>query len=249
MNEGQTTCEAQDDVVDAGGKSREKMLEHFKANATKLSRSSSWKSPPLNLKEAKRASSKVKDCKLPASLQHLQLEASNCPSSMKISIKPFERACPAHTDTVATSSSREDTLSPAVSGKSFGESTETLINIDETVAFGPKNGSNLARNVNALIPAQKNKEFNNAVAGRIERVNENMNKDGIKAFTDLVDRRVERHQKESNEQQRADSAREVQEEGGNKLYGLDNGSPNVCGLRPKARGVDHLLDGEKDSSG
>eukprot|EP00094_Tigriopus_californicus_P002006 TCALIF_01933-PA protein Name:"Protein of unknown function" AED:0.10 eAED:0.08 QI:62/0.85/0.37/1/1/0.75/8/0/799 len=131
------------------------MLEHFKANATKLSRSSSWKSPPLNLKEAKRASSKVKDCKLPASLQHLQLEASNCPSSMKISIKPFERACPAHTDTVATSSSREDTLSPAVSGKSFGESTETLINIDETVAFGPKNGSNLATNVNALIPAQK----------------------------------------------------------------------------------------------
>ncbi|XP_059079950.1 uncharacterized protein LOC131878066 [Tigriopus californicus] len=155
MNEGQNDLEAQDDVVDAGGKSREKMLEHFKANATKLSRSSSWKSPPLNLKEAKRASSKVKDCKLPASLQHLQLEASNCPSSMKISIKPFERACPAHTDTVATSSSREDTLSPAVSGKSFGESTETLINIDETVAFGPKNGSNLATNVNALIPAQK----------------------------------------------------------------------------------------------
>lgn len=84
MNEDQNEPGASDVVIEAKSKSREKMLEHFKANATPLSRSSSWKSPPLNFRATRRDSSKVKDCKLPASLQHLQLEASNCPSSMKV---------------------------------------------------------------------------------------------------------------------------------------------------------------------
>lgn len=108
-----------DTIDEASGQEavRNELLQQLERDSVRLTRACSAKAKI-------KAKAKEWSDEFPASLQPLQLEAIKCPDHVDDDLKPKSKTA----DHPLTDSSREPTLSPALS---VGESTDTLMNLEE----------------------------------------------------------------------------------------------------------------------